>query len=1020
MIRKAVSVAIIALTITQAALSASSVPPLLVRGYSQEATQAVELRLSKMTLEEKVGQLIMPIIYPSSEEIKILEAEKMLDACHAGGVLFQKGNAYKQYLMARRLQQSRSLGLLIAADNEWGLAMRLSPAIRYPRNMALGRLPEAQITNYGSHVARQCRVIGIQVSFAPVLDVNNNPNNPVIGTRSFGEDPFVVAKMGAAYAKGMEKENVMAVAKHFPGHGDTKRDSHKTLPRIGGSRQSLEKCELVPFRCFIQGGFSGVMTAHLSIPAYDNSGTPASLSPKITRELLRQELGFTGLIFTDALAMDGARTTKGLPLGVEALLAGNTILLGPKDPIRMHQDIVNAVKRGIIPEELIDDCCKRVLRAKWSLLGDQFKLPQKPLLGEEKFYQLFNKEEYCRSADDLWLNSIDVQRGEEFLTNLACGEISKLKIGLLSVGRNSEKANVTLSKILKKIGVSSVIVLSSKTRNTEKWITQLAPCDIVLTNAFGQVNEAQAEDIEKIAKSKALVFTLFDTPYRLKSWTRFIPSAQVISVAFEATEEALRASAVRYLCPSKKINIVLPEERNRYNRQGDSGQKNSREAYSSISPSAFSNSKVALSSKKNTVPKKGTHIGNRFDKVDSLAMAGLRIKAYPGCEIVAIYKGNLVYQKAFGRLTYSSNSPKVTDSTLYDIASVTKAVAIAPAFMTLVGDGKLKLSDRVDKYLQELNGSAAGSLTIKELLLHEGGLPATINFFEKLVDTSSLPQGKIFYYKRGKNLRQIDANVWVPKGLSLSEKYLSRTKDSEYTLPFSEDYYISKRFREEILDSIANISLKRRGFPRYSDVGYILLGMVVEEVSHQRLDLFLKEEIYDRLGLRFLLFNPLPVFNKSQIAPTQKDNYLRGKVWGLVDDENAACLGGVSGNAGLFANALDLAKIGLLLMDNGEWGNDLILHPLTVKLFKTIKGKGGKRSLGFLCGYKGNPNLPEEASPGTFGHTGFTGTCLWIDPKKDLVIAFLSNRTYPSRRNNKLGKENLRPKILSAFYEVLD
>lgn len=959
--------------------------------------EKVDSLLRRMSLEEKVGQLLMPIVYPSSDTKALDETMAMLQTIHAGGILFQKGDAYDQYIMTQRLQRDRPVGLLIAADNEWGLAMRLANSIRYPRNRALQQCDVANIEQYGRDVAKQCKTIGIHIAFAPVLDINNNPQNPVIGTRSFGETASIVTTLGLAYARGLEAENVMSVAKHFPGHGNTHLDSHKTLPTISGSKQDLNNRELIPFKAFISEGLSGIMTAHLSVPAYDKRGTPASLSHTLTTSLLQEELGFGGLIFTDGLAMAGAQTASKLPLGVEALLAGNDILLGPPQPQKMYADIVEAVKRGLLTETLIEERCRKVLRAKWSLFGEQFFVSTPPTLSKNAFYKLLNEESLARRADNLWYTSITIERGEAFISSLRSRP--NLAVGIVSLGRHAQRATDEMVSICRQLGIEPRFRLSVGTPEalpTEAILTkELAACEVILVNCFDRANSQFGKVIATLGKQKPTLFTLFASPYRLGSWERYLKHTTGVAKAYESCPEAYRATALRYFSASPKLPIVLPKQRQ---------HSHEKEKEVSRQPLAY-----ALPQRERSIP-----------PLDAIAQEGLSLKAYPGCQVVAIHKGAIVYNKAFGRLTYEPTAPNVTAETLYDIASVTKSIALAPAIMRLVTDGSVKLSDRIAHHIPELKESEVGTTTLRELLLHEAGLPATINFYEALIDTHSLPEGKFFHFRGGKQLQQIDQSVWVPKNFSFNEQYLSPEACLGFTNRFSEQYFISDQFTQAVvLEHLQNLRLSRRGKRRYSDVGYILLGIVAERASGMPLDEYLQERLYRPMELERLTFRPLNSFPKDEIAPTQANNFLRGEVWGLVDDESAACLGGVAGNAGVFANALELAYVGYMLLEKGLWQEEQLIPEKIVELFLSTQGKDGRRSLGFVTGYKENPHLPNEASSSTFGHTGFTGTCLWIDPKKELVFVFLSNRTYPTRLNKRLSNEKIRPRLLEALYKAL-
>lgn len=997
---------------------------ILNTGDSKRAEQEVEKLLAKMTLDEQVGQLLMPVVYPSEEARALKTAKQLLSKVHPGGLLFQKGSAHAQYNMTHTLNAESRLPLLITADAEWGLAMRLSGTMRYPRNMGLSHCSSSLLQDYGRDMARQCKIVGIHANFAPVLDVNNNPSNPVIGTRSFAEDVATVSRLGLAYAKGLEEGGVLSVAKHFPGHGNTRLDSHKTLPTIKGSKTSLEATELAPFKAYISAGYGGIMTGHLSVPALDRSNTPASLSHAITTRLLQGEMHFGGLIFTDALAMEGAKRKSSLSLGVQALLAGNDILLAPKDPIAMHAQIVAAVREGKLSKELIHERCKKVILAKWHLMGGSLEKPTSgKSLEEIDLYAELNTQKACNLADELWIASIYIDGENEKLQTISTSK----RIGLLEInggtGGGAKNAfRATMHEMGKAPAAHRAIERENGVGNIAALEKAFAQCDLILINCYNDKGAFASSLVQRLAAKNPVVFTLFASPYAIKSWVPHLGKETLHAIAFENCAEAGRATAIKYFqgttSNQKRPPIVRPTRRGEIKGLPEQKTKGSTKQASSTETTPTAPPKSATTKQQQS---KGNYSSARgkFAELDNIALEGIRTGAYPGCQIAVIYKGNLVYESAFGSMEGSKDSPAITPTTLYDIASITKAVATTPAIMKLVDMGKLLLSDLVEKHLPTLKGTPAGNISIKELLLHESGLPAGINFYEKLIAPQSLPDGKFFYYRGGPRLQKIDRQVWVPKDFSFEERFLSDRKGAGFSQPFADNLYISNNFYENVLEMIGKARLKKGKASRYSDVGFILLGLIAEKAAGMPMQQFLEQHIYSPMGLQHLFFHPLEHVRKEQIAPTQANNFMRGKVWGLVDDESAACLGGVAGNAGVFASATEVAKIGILLMDKGRWGDQQLINAKTVLLFRSTKSRDGKRTLGFMQKYKDNPNLPELASEGTFGHTGFTGTCLWIDPKKDLVFVFLSNRTFPSRLNNKLASEKLRPRLMEALYKAL-
>ena len=948
----------------------------------------VEERMRSMSLEEQIGQLIIPIIYPSSGVSQMADAARVVARCHAGGILFQKGEVYDQWLMTQHLNKTSKLPLLITADAEWGLAMRLSNTIRYPRNRALANVRDlGLITEWGRSMAEQCKTVGIHVNFAPVVDVNNNPRNPVIGTRSFGEKTQDVIDYSLAYSRGLEEGRVLSVAKHFPGHGNTALDSHKTLPTIKGSRSELEKTELAPFAAYFRAGLGGIMVGHLNVPALDKSGTPASLSYAITTQLLQQEMGFSGLIFTDGMQMQGMQQRGATPISVRALLAGNDLLLGPTDPVKAHAEILAAVQQGVLSRKQIEQHCRKVLLYKWALMGQSLQQPQLPNLSRDAFYASLNTPKALHFANELWYQSISIERDDEqLIPQSRKGDIS---IGVLDLNSSSKPAFVSA---LRKMGITPKARYTLADKNGKTYseaLEALSKCSLVYVNCYTKHSGTLAQLVEQLSAKTRVVFTLFASPYQLPSWHSALKKAKVVAVAYESNDEALRAVVARYYnVEPDDLEICRPP------RGKNEGQ-------------IASNAEVVKPIR-------------TFASLDSIVEDALRRKAFPGCQVVVLHKGETVYNRAFGTLDGSARSPRVTENTLFDIASVTKAFGTTPVIMDLVGKGKIKLTDRVDKHLPEMADSRVGSISIKDLLLHQAGLTPTINFYLQLIEPSSLTTGSYFSYAYRPDWVQIDENIWVDPNAKWRDNLVRDEKGNGFTLRFGRQF-IHQSFRDTVLQKIAQTPLKTPGVYRYSDVSFILLGMIAERVSGSSLDSYLFQLIAQPMHLEHYTYDPLAHgVDIQEIAPTQAKCPLRGVVRGSVDDESAAVLGGIAGNAGVFATATDLAQVAEMIRCNGSYRGKEILPHKVVQQFVTTLGRQGRRALGFDHNTKNNAQIPSNASAGTYGHTGFTGCSVWIDPKREMVCVFLSNRTYPTRLNKKLISLKVRPRLLEAAINAID
>ncbi|MCQ2274666.1 MAG: serine hydrolase [Bacteroidales bacterium] len=726
------------------------------------ATQWVDSAMKDMTLRQQVAQLMVIRVPLNLEGKSQREFEQVLRETEVGGVCFFVGTAKHTLPLIKRFQSLSKVPLLVCIDAEWGLGMRLSDCYSFPKNADWGLLPremDGLLYDMGAEIGRQCRNMGIHVNFAPVVDVNSNPDNPVIGPRSFSADPKRVAELGIQYMKGLQSQGVIAVAKHFPGHGDTKTDSHFDLPIINHTRQYMDTVDLYPFQRLIDEGVEGVMTAHLQVNAYEKEPNhPSSLSAHLVSELLRQRMKFNGMVITDGLDMQGV--TKYYKDGdgeLAALLAGTDILLLPPSVPKAISRICQAAEEDPALRQLVEMRCRRVLRSK-----------------------------YLHGCSQLRPNEWHVPTVEDSLR-----------------------------------------------------------CDAIVRSLTAATN----------------------------------------------------------------------------------------------------------------------------GKIDSIVNDGIANKAYPGCQVLAIKDGRVLYRKAFGRQTYDPLSPAVDMNTVYDLASVTKMLSTTLAMMKLVETGKVKLDDPLSRYLPYLKHTDKEKITIRQALSHMARL-------------------KSFY------------------------PYWKEAQDADDP-------------RASVLQQVTNTHLLSNTEYVYSDLGFILMGDLIQTVSGQRLDIFVNRHFYSPMGLCHTFYNPMDHgIDSLTIAPTEYDDHYRMLlVQGVVHDENAYVMGGISGHAGLFSNADDVARILQMLLDGGVYDGKRYLKAETIALFNTrhYSAQGCRRGLGFdkpLISGHGGSACP-EASPVSYGHTGFTGTMVWVDPDCGMIYIFLSNRVHPNATPNKLANMNIRTKIQSELYKAV-
>lgn len=923
------------------------------------AIKEVDSLMARLSVDQQIGQLIMPILYPRAGSAGIAEVERLIRDIYIGGFLLQKGDAYDAYELIRAVTTASDIIPMVSADNEWGLAMRLGGTLRYPRNMALANVSQTTlIEEYGASVARQCKTLGISVSFAPVLDVNINPKNPVIGTRSWGESVPIVSQLGTAYTRGTEREGVLSVAKHFPGHGNTATDSHKTLPQLTADRRALEEVELAPFRAYIAAGGGGIMVGHLSVPALDKSGIASSMSRPIVEELLRRQMGFDGLIFTDGMEMQGMQLKGGPPISVRALLAGNDILLGPANPRTAFSEIKQALAKGTLLPQDIAQKCRRVLLYKWLLNEGSLQPKARPALERAELYSRLNNAAACSLADRLWLESFAV------LSKSAQADLPlprPRRLGVLEIGGASAQAG-EFRQALSKVQLSPKAHYHiqgnqgfNALANMEK---ALGACELVLVNIYGKQRFGADEMLKRLTKRTQVVITYFGSPYSVTRPSQRFEGTHLSLLGYESCTEARQALAgLLFSSDLEHYEVVAPPYRGR-----------------SASGSA---PKPRMPMQKFTMPMRIAHI----------AREGLSKGAYPGCQIAVMQKGELVYQGAFGYLSKGDAPQPVLHSSLYDVASLTKVVATTLAVMKLWENGEIQLEKSIDKYLPELQGSAAGKCSLRNLLLHESGLPASLPFMQMALTEEG----------------------------TLDERWFRTESDDGFRHLFCNGYYVADSFRQEMLQAIANCPLRPAGRYRYSDIGFLLLGWMVERVSGMELSTYVTQNFYEPMGLHNYAFRPLEQQRYlPRIAPTQVNDSHRGLVLGSVDDESCALAGGMGGSAGLYASATELAKIGQLILDEGRANNRQLLKKSTIRTMLKTQGRSGKRVLGWMLAYPDNPNVPIGISPQSIGHTGFTGCSMWIDPEREIVCIFLSNRTYPSRSNNLLSTLDIRPRIVGA------
>lgn len=930
--------------------------------------------MATLTPEEKIAQLFMISAYSNQDEAHYRLTEKYIREYKIGGLIMMQGTPDKQVELINRYQKASEVPLLIGFDGEWGLSMRLKNVIDYPRQMVLGAVKnDLLIYEMGREFARQMKLTGIHVNFAPVIDVNNNPKNPVINDRAFGEDTDNVIRKGVMYMKGLQDGGVMACAKHFPGHGDTDVDSHYDLPVIKHSKERLDSIELKPFKALSENGVASMMVSHLSMPAIDNTpNLPATLSPKVINGILRDEIGYEGLVFTDAMNMKGI--TKYFPSGeaeVRALLAGNDIMLFPDNVPKAINGVMDAMRSGRLPQDLIDQKVRKVLLAKyWAGLHES------PVLATRQLDEKINTDYAAYLKDKLLLEAITLVSDNHHLVPIA--DLSEKKIAAVHISGSDKNI---FSSTLDKYAPVDHFYISKNASHAEfqSLLHQLRAYNLVINAHFGMLRSSSrkhgltANSIDftkKLNESKEVINVFFGIPYVLN----YLPEFPTVMIAYTA-EDASQSGAAQAVFGGIDITGQLPVRAGKFAvntgevRSGGVRLKYMSPYYFGLEPSSF-------------------------DAIDKILDKIVKDGATPGGQVLVAYKGAVIYEKSFGYHTYDKKV-KVEDTDLYDIASITKVAATAPVLMTMGETGTFSINKRLYQYLPDLKGNKR-NLLLQDILTHQSGLTAWIPFYKETLAENKQPKSHLF------------------------NKYYSE----KYSVKVAENMYMDHAYIDTLYAMIENDPLKDKRY-RYSDLGYYYFKKIIESHYKHSMDVVVDSLIWRRLGGNYTMYNPLEKgVPLSAIAPTEEDNYFRmQKVHGHVHDQGAAMLNGVAGHAGLFSNANDLAKYFQMLLNKGYYGNERFFKPETVDAFTSQVHSNNRRALAFdkkVTDHNTGGPACTCVSESSFGHTGFTGTIAWADPEREIVFIFLSNRTYPDAENRLLIRQNIRTDIQNIIYDIIE
>ncbi len=941
----------------------------------------VDSIMKTMSREERIAQLIMVAAYSNKDDAHRKEILKHIKEQKIGGLIFFQGGPVRQVKLMNEYQAASKVPLLGAIDAEWGIGMRLDSTVSYPFQMSLGALQnDSLIYEMGVEVARQIKRVGLHLNFAPVVDVNNNAANPVINYRSFGENKEKVAEKGIAYMKGLQESGVLPTAKHFPGHGDTDTDSHYALPQITHSRVRLDETELYPFREIIKAGIGGVMVAHLDIPALDSTGVPSTLSKPIISGLLKDELGFQGLIVTDAMNMKGV--TKDNSPGIvdkDAILAGNDLLEFTENVPKAIAEIKKAIKQGLISQKEIDARCRKLLALKqWVGLNSY-----KPIN-----IQNIDKDLNSSSVELLNRNlteaSLTVLQNQSDLLSLL--RLDTLKIAAILVGGNKNNQFQKTLSLYSKITHFNISYEASKAK-LDSIKNSLSAFNLVIIgihddSKYPRNNMKLSSEVQMFlkttSKEKTSILSYFKNPYSLDN-LKASENASALILTYQDSKNS-EDLAAQLIFGGVGANGKLPVSIGDKFKEGDGIDIKGGIRF------------------KYTLPEDAgmdSEILNR--KIDSLMKQAMNLKAIPGGQILIAKDQKVVFHKAYGFQSYSDTT-KVKLDDLYDLASITKISSALPALMKLKDEGKFDLNEGIDSYLPYFRNSNKAGVPFREILAHQARFKAWIPYWKTM-------------------LRKNGSYKW---------KTIKKDSSGRFPIRVTDKMWLYRGYKKEIFKQIKKSELESEQKYLYSGLTFYLLPDIVATITQEDFQQYINQNFYKPLGASTLTYNPLTNFPLSRIALTENDFFFRHiPIHGTVHDEGAILMSGISSNAGLFSNSNDLSKLMQLYLNKGVYGGERYISEDTIEEFTKYQfpENHNRRGLGFdkpmLGERKINGNTAISASDSSYGHTGYTGTMVWMDPEEELLYIFLTNRVQPTRDNTLLYTLNTRTLIQQVLYDAL-
>ncbi len=933
----------------------------------------VDSIMKSMDLDQKIGQLFMVAAFSNKDKLHTDFIENLITKHKLGNLVFMQGTAVGHATLINKYQNMSDVPLLIAIDGEWGLDMRLKKTVGFPYNMALGAIRDDNlIYDLGQRIGQQVKRVGIHVNFAPVVDINTNPNNPVIGNRSYGESKINVTNKSLAFTKGMQSKNVIACAKHFPGHGDTSQDSHRTLPTIKFSAGRIDSVELYPYYRLFEAGLGSIMTAHLSIPSLEsNIELPTSLSFDVVTRIAKEKMNYKGLIFTDALNMKGASNfAKPGEIDLNAFLAGNDILLYPENVPAAIKEIKRSLKNKNLSLARLDESVIKILKAKYWVGLNNYE----PV-------DLNNINEDINTINDEILNSRLVENSVTLVQNknnlLPIKDLDNNRIAYVKLGKNDNTTFIDRLNDYTKVDVIYADKLDGLLQKIKNYQTVVLGFHTSLgAYANYKMTDKELTLLQAVSRKHKVILDVFASPYsllKIKSFTNI----DAIVISYQNTPLAQDVSA-QMIFGALDIKGKLPVS--------------IKEDFDLGFGLQVSNSKRLGYS----IPEDVGMDSQKLARIDSIAKVVIDSSMAPGLQVLVARYGKIIYRKSFGYYTYDSIK-KVNNQSIYDLASVTKILGGLPMIMKAEEEGKFNLESTLGELMPVLRESNKDTITVKEALSHFAKIKPYISYYDTMVEGED--------------------NEPMPK-------YFRTKKSKEFSIQVANELYLRNDYLDTIFKLIAETPQREELAYKYSGLPFYLFKDYLEKEYKEPLDQLSNKYFYGPLGATTLTYKPLNKFHKSRIVPTEDDDFFRHQLLhGYVHDEGAAMFGGVSGNAGLFSNSNDVAKIMQMYLQNGYYGGKSYLKRETLEKFnfRHYEAEGVRRGLAF-----DKPQLDtiSQATCGctsfkSFGHSGYTGTYTFVDPETEIVYVFLSNRVYPTRENNKLGEGNIRTEVQRLVQEAI-